>query len=191
MKDNAHTALENYPKSFRRTFRVRLAMLTVGLLANILMLADLFDVVPGVIIFASSVIVYTGMTAAFWKCPHCKKYPGNAVMPDYCERCGEAVFGLDAHIPDLAPEKRRSILPLRYVLLGRGAYGILLFLYFVLAGRYQTDHAALFWIGAFLMLSAGVWIEWRWWRCPHCGGYLKKSIWPGRACAKCGEQLHY
>ncbi len=179
------------PPAMRRLFAVRLAAMAVGFIANIAVLADLVEPLPGIIVFVVAVTLYVSISLFAWRCPTCKKYPGNSVMPDYCERCGSAIFGPDARIPDrpVAPDTEDH-LPLRYLIAGRLLFGFLLLAFFALQVfiiRYIPVWA--FWVAAVGLISFGAWAEWQWWRCPHCGGYLKRAIWPGTTCTKCGKGL--
>lgn len=189
MTDPAPTEHPPHPPVFRTVFKARLILLGTGLLANILILTELVGVIPGVIAFALSVGLYALLSTYYWKCPHCRKYPGNAVMPDYCEKCGKPIFGVDAQVPPRPPGA--ALLPLRYIVLGRALYGVLLLVFFVVFGPHQSSSPYVFWLSAVGFILFGAWFEWRWWRCPNCGGYLKRSMWPGRSCTKCGEQLRY
>ncbi len=191
MNHPSPTDQHSLPPLFRIVFRVRLALLFVALLSNILILTQFVDVVTGVIVFGAAVLAYAILTILFWKCPHCRKYPGNAVMPDYCEKCGTTIFGIDAQVPARETGTEKPVLPLRYLVVGRGLYGTMLLLYFVIFASQQAESPFVFWAGALTFLGFGAWLEWRWWRCPRCGGYLKRSLWPGRTCIKCGSPLEY
>ena len=191
MTDNKQTGHHTHPPVFRFTFRARLVLLALGLSSNILILTEIVPILPGSIVFVFAVVLYTLLTIAYWKCPHCRRYPGNAVMPDYCEKCGEAIFGADAQVPDRKPDQGKIHLRLRYLVSGRIVFGIIVLAYFVVLAPQQSQSPAIFWLGAVTLISIGAWLEWRWWRCPHCGGYLKRSIWPGRSCPKCKQSLPY
>ncbi len=186
-----HAGNHSHPPVFRFAFKARLTLLTTGLAANILLLIGVIDIVPGAIAFAASVALYTAVTVLFWKCPTCRRYPGMAVMPDYCEKCGTSIFGVDAQVPDLKEADVHHSIPLRYLIAGRTLYGLLLLSYFVVFAHEQSSHPLIFWSGALAFIGGGAWLEWRWWRCPQCGGYLRRSFWPGRACTKCKTPFRF
>jgi hypothetical protein len=165
--------------------------MAVGLIANIAVLTNIVEPLPGIIVFVAAVSVYVSISLFAWRCPTCKKYPGNSVMPDFCERCGAAIFGPDARIADrpVSPGttgRRR----LRYIIAGRLLFGLILlsvFAFQIVIVRFVPAWA--YWLAAVGLIVFGAWAEWQWWRCPHCGGYLKRSIWPGTTCTKCGKAL--
>lgn len=178
------------PPRTRRLFAARLLFLFVALGTNLLLLADQLSLDLSLIIFASATTLYALVTAVGWRCPSCGKYPGNSVMPDFCESCGSALFGHDrqeAVVPSgNVPHPERRVVGL---LVARAVYGAALVAVFGFWGPNMEGHPVLFWGVTIATMGLGGWAEWRWWRCPHCGGYLKRTLWPGRACAKCGGRL--
>lgn len=178
------------PPRVRTLFAVRLVLLAVALGTNLLLLADGIEFDLSLIIFASATTLYALVTAIAWRCPSCGKYPGNSVMPDFCESCGTALFGHDREIASIPtgpvehPERRVIGL-----LVLRSVYGAVLVGVFGLWGPVMEHAPTLFWSVTIVFMAVGAWGEWRWWRCPHCGGYLKRTLWPGRTCAKCGGRL--
>jgi uncharacterized protein (DUF983 family) len=177
------------PPRLRSLFIARLFFLAVALGTNLLLLANQIEMELSLIIFASATTLYALTTAIAWRCPTCRKYPGNAVMPDFCESCGTAIFGhdrLDAAPAGPVGDPNRRITGL---LVLRTVYGAILIAVFGIGGPAMEHNPTLFWSVTLLFMVLGGWAEWRWWRCPHCGGYLKRTLWPGRACSKCGGQL--
>ncbi|MCU0453598.1 MAG: hypothetical protein MUE68_08045 [Bacteroidetes bacterium] len=178
------------PPRFRRLFAARLAFLAIALTANLLLLAGQLPMDLSLILFASATTLYALTTASAWRCPSCGKYPGNAVMPDFCESCGGALFGHDrqaaaAPTENVAHPERRvvGLLTMRFL------YGAALVALFGLGGPMIEGSPALYFGATLAFIGLGAWAEWRWWRCPHCGGYLKRTLWPGRTCLKCGGRL--
>lgn len=179
------------PHWFRTLFWVRIALLTIALLVNVAFLTSLIALVPGTVVFAIAIVAYAVISLIFWRCPTCGKYPGSSVVPDMCERCGARLFGLDRarstpNPTQPLPGPHRSILPL---IIARAAFGIVIFAIFASLGMRPGTTPAIVWGLTIATMALGAWLEWRWWRCPHCGGYLKRSIWPGRTCTKCGGAL--
>lgn len=183
-------SFDTLPRLIRLLFGTRLLLLGVALGTNLLLLAGSIELDLSLIIFASATSLYALLTAIWWRCPTCGKFPGNSVMPDFCESCGTALFGHDrqeAATPTgvVAHPERRVV----GLLIGRFVYAALLVAVFGLWGPFMEHAPALFWSVTIAFMAFGAWAEWRWWRCPHCGGYLKRTLWPGRACAKCGGRL--
>lgn len=183
-------SFEQLPPRTRSLFVARLAALVVALGTNLLLLAGSIELDLSLIIFASATSLYALLTALWWRCPACGKFPGNSVMPDFCESCGTAMFGHDRREaaaptgPATHPERRVVGL-----LIGRSIFAILLVAVFGIWGPAMEHAPALFWSVTIAFMAFGAWAEWRWWRCPHCGGYLRRTLWPGRTCSKCGGRL--
>ncbi len=178
------------PSRFRRIFAARLAFLAIALTSNLLLLANRLELDLSLIIFASATTLYAVVTAAWWRCPTCNRYPGNSVMPDFCESCGTHLFGHDradgaaTPVAVANPERRvGGLLVLRFL------FGAALVAIFAFWGPEMDHNPMLFWAVTLVFMAVGGWGEWRWWRCPHCGGYLKRTLWPGRSCTKCGGKL--
>lgn len=183
-------SFDRLPPRTRALFVARLALLAVALGTNLLLLADWVEFDLCLIIFASATSLYALLTAVWWRCPTCGRYPGNSVMPDFCESCGSAMFGLDrqeSSMPNKSVEhpERRVV----GLLVARSVYGAVLVAVFGLWGPSMEHAPAIFWSVTLAFMAVGAWAEWRWWRCPHCGGYLKRTLWPGRTCSKCGGRL--
>jgi len=179
------------PRKIVWIYRLRLTTLIGALLSHVIWLAGILTVTPGMMLFAFFALGYAGLTLAFWRCPQCGKYPGNAVRPDYCERCGEAIFGLDTTAEqntgiEVELRPRRSILMIVLVRFLAGT--ALLVMFIILAAHGQIPESTFLWI-VFGTAAITAWIEWRLWRCPNCRGYLPRGIWPGMTCKKCGSGL--
>jgi predicted RNA-binding Zn-ribbon protein involved in translation (DUF1610 family) len=178
------------PPRTRILFGARLALLAVALGTNLLLLAGFINLVLSLSFFASATSLYALLTAVWWRCPSCGKYPGNSVMPDFCESCGSALFGHDrkeAVSPSGTvenPERRVAGL-----LVARTMYGALLVAVFGVWGPAMEHAPAVFWSLTIAFMAFGAWAEWRWWRCPHCRAYLPRGLWPGWSCNKCGGVL--
>lgn len=181
---------EHLPPNFRRLFAARVVLLVTALTANLLLLSGLIDLEGSLIVFAGSTTLYAVLTAIWWRCPVCKEYPGNAIMPDLCEQCGAELFGHDRAVEPRSPiendDPRRTI---THLLVLRTLYGAGLVSIFAFWGPAMQHAPAIFWSVTLSTMALGVWGEWKWWRCPHCNGYLKRSLWPGRTCGKCGGRL--
>ncbi len=181
---------DHLPPRFRALFAARIVLLLVALASNLLLLSNLLDLERNLIIFAAATTAYAFVTAVWWRCPSCGKYPGNSIMPDLCEQCGTELFGHDK-----AVEPRRTIesddpeRTITHLLVVRLLYGAGLVAIFAFWGPAMHHAPAIFWSVTLATMAVGVWGEWKWWRCPHCNGYLKKTIWPGRTCGKCGGRL--
>jgi uncharacterized protein (DUF983 family) len=183
-------SFDRLPPRTRYLFGTRLALLAVALGTNFLLLAGSIELDLSLIIFASATSLYALLTAVWWRCPSCGKYPGNSVLPDFCESCGSAFFGHDRK--DAAPPSGTVEHPERRVvglLIMRSIYGVSLVTVFGVWGPAMEHAPAVFWSVTIAFMAFGGWAEWRWWRCPHCGGYLKRTLWPGRVCSKCGGRL--
>ena len=181
---------DSLPRRFRSLFRARLVSLAVALAANLLLLFGLLDLEQSLITFAAGTSVYAVLTVLWWRCPSCGRYPGNSVMPDLCEHCGAELFGHDKQIvhiePAAADNPQRTI---THLLAIRFLYGAGLVALFAVWGPHMDRAPVLFWGVTLASMAMGAWGEWKWWRCPHCGGYLRRNLWPGRTCGKCGGKL--
>lgn len=178
------------PLRFRRIFAARLFFLTVALAANLLLLLNVLELESALIVFAAGTTSYAVVTASLWRCPSCGRYPGNSVMPDLCERCGVKLFGHDRRIPETpnaAPTDPHKTV--HHLLVVRTLYGVALIAIFAVWGTRMEHYPALFWTVTLAFMALGAWGEWKWWRCPHCGSYLRRTFWPGRSCGKCGGKL--